>query len=567
MTAGVLTVLIIGGYGTFGGRLARLLAGDVRLRLIIAGRSRRKAGEFSETLTGPAEVVAAAFDRNGDVDGQMRALAPNLPDIVVDATGPFQTYGPNPYRVVEAALARGADYIDLADGSGFVAGIAAFDARARKAGRFVLSGASTCPVLTCAAIRRLSRDMDGIDSVTAGIAPSPHAGVGRNVIRAIAGYAGKPVDLVRDGKPAVAHALTESRRFTIAAPGRIPMRPIRFSLVDVPDLRIVPGLWPSVRSVWVGAGPVPETLHRVLNMLAWLVRLRLLPSLSPLASAMDFTTRLARWDERRSGMFVAVTGTDRRGAAVARSWHLQAEGDDGPLIPSMVAEAIIRRCLDGRRPEPGARAAAAELELEDFAPLFARHAIFTGQRAGDADDAAQPLYRRLLGEAFDRLAPPIRDMHALDGEKHAEGRAVVERGTGWLSRLAAWLVGFPPAAGDVPVTVDFRLVDGREHWRRNFAGHIFSSTQEAGRGRYERLMVERFGWMAFGLAVTETDGKLGLVMRRWDILGLPMPAFLAPVGKVQESVGNGHFRFHVEISLPVIGLVVRYRGWLLPKSV
>jgi hypothetical protein len=34
--------------------------------------------------------------------------------------------------------------------------------------------------------------------------------------------------------------------------------------------------------VWIGAGPVPEILHRALNGLAWLVRLRLLPSLPPL---------------------------------------------------------------------------------------------------------------------------------------------------------------------------------------------------------------------------------------------------------------------------------------------
>jgi len=34
-----LRILILGGYGTFGGRLARLLADDSRLTLLIAGRS------------------------------------------------------------------------------------------------------------------------------------------------------------------------------------------------------------------------------------------------------------------------------------------------------------------------------------------------------------------------------------------------------------------------------------------------------------------------------------------------------------------------------------------------
>ena len=49
---------------------------------------------------------------------------------------------------------------------------------------------------------------------------SPYADIGRNVIRAIASYAGKPVALLCDGREATAHALIDSRPFTIAPPGR-----------------------------------------------------------------------------------------------------------------------------------------------------------------------------------------------------------------------------------------------------------------------------------------------------------------------------------------------------------
>jgi N-acetyl-gamma-glutamylphosphate reductase len=40
-------VLILGGYGTFGGRLARLLADEERITLIVAGRSMARAEAFS----------------------------------------------------------------------------------------------------------------------------------------------------------------------------------------------------------------------------------------------------------------------------------------------------------------------------------------------------------------------------------------------------------------------------------------------------------------------------------------------------------------------------------------
>src|SRR4051794_3492280 len=136
VTSGLRKILILGGYGTFGGRLVLLLAGQAELTLIVAGRSLAKARGYCARLKTAAQIVPAVFDRSGDVDQLLRAINP---DIVVDATGPFQDYGSDPYRVVRAAIGLGIHYIDLADGAGFVNGIAAFDVAARDRGVFVLS--------------------------------------------------------------------------------------------------------------------------------------------------------------------------------------------------------------------------------------------------------------------------------------------------------------------------------------------------------------------------------------------------------------------------------------------
>ena len=66
----------------------------------------------------------------------------------------------------------------------------------------MLSGVSSFPVLTAAVARRLSAGMARIDTIWGGIAPSPYAGVGANVIRAISGYAGQRIVLRRDGRTA-----------------------------------------------------------------------------------------------------------------------------------------------------------------------------------------------------------------------------------------------------------------------------------------------------------------------------------------------------------------------------
>ena len=554
-------VLIVGGYGTFGGRLAQLLADEPRLTLIVAGRDRARAEAFCKDLHSAATLEARVFDRDGDLDAE---LAVARPDVVVDASGPFQAYRGDAYRLVKACIARGVDYLDLADGADFVNGIAQFDVAAQVRGVCVLAGVSSFPVLTAAAVRRLAHGMTRLDAVAAGIAPSPYAGVGLNVIRAIASYAGRPVRLVRDGRAAVGVGLVETRRITIAPPGRLPLWPVLFSLVDVPDLQALPQLWPELKSVWMGAGPVPEILHRLLNLLARLVRLRLLPTLVPIAPLMHGVTNWLRWGEHRGGMFVALTGADASGRPIERSWHMIAEGDDGPLIPSMAAEAIIRRRLDGRRPAAGARAALCELELSDYEALFARRRIVSGVR--EPVDAAAPLYRRLLGDAYKLLPAPIQALHDLTGTLTLEGRATVERGQGLAARAIAALFGFPPAGRDVPLKVEFALRGNREVWGRDFAGRAFVSSQEAGQRRFDRLLCERFGPFAFGIALVCDAERLTLVFRRWSMFGVPLPRALAPRATAYESAEDGRFRFFVEIKLPLIGLIVRYQGWLALPS-
>jgi hypothetical protein len=556
-------ILILGGYGTFGGRLAHLLAGEARVSLMIAGRSLRKAQDFIAGLPAGAPRTAVAFDRDGDVQAQLHELRP---DLVVDASGPFQSYGRHPYRVVEGCIAVGINYMDLADGSDFVRGIPGYDAAARARNVYVLTGVSSFPVLTAAVVRRLAQDLSKIQSITGGIAPSPYAGVGLNVLRAIAGYAGKRVALVRHGRPAAGHALTESMRYTIAPPGYLPLRRTLFSLVDVPDLQVLPELWPGVDSVWMGAGPVPEVLHRMLIGLAWLVRLRLLPTLRPLAPLFHYVINLLRWGEHRGGMFVRVQGADAQGRPIERSWHLLAEKDDGPLIPSMAVEALVRRALAGNPPPPGARAATRDLELEHYEESFSRRSIYTGQRETSAATPQPVLYRRLLGSAFEALPAPLQALHDCAGEQRTTGRARVDRGRNPLAQLAAWVMGFPQAGQDLPVQVVFRPERGGEVWTRTFADTSFSSLQTEGRGASERLLSERLGPFTFGIGLVLDGDRLRLITRRWSLLGLPLPVFLAPRGSSYEYAADGRFWFHVEIAHPLTGLIVRYHGWLERSS-
>ena len=556
-------ILILGGYGTFGGRLAQLLAEEERLTLFLGGRSIQKAKKFCEGLPTGAQKAPVFFDRNTNVQAQIREINPNL---VVDAMGPFQAYGDDPYRVVKACIANGVDYMDLADGSDFVKGIRQFDQEARAKQIYVLSGVSSFPVLTAAVVRKLSHDMTCVTTIKGGIAPSPYAGVGLNVIRAIASYAGKPLSLIRHGKQATGYALTETMRYTICPPGYLPLNNTLFSLVDVPDLKVLPELWRQLDSVWLGAGPVPEVLHRMLIGLSWLVRIKILPSLLPFASLFHFVINILRWGEHRGGMFVSVEGTSESGERIERSWHLLAEGGDGPLIPSMAVQALILHCLDGKKPSAGARPATQELEVSDYDAIFKNHTIYTGQRESKADaPGSAPLYKRILGEAWDALPAPLAAMHnVLSKEQKAEGIARVETGKNVFARLLAALYGFPRAGEQVPVKVTFQQRDDGELWERDFAGRKFSTFQSEGRGYADKLLVERFGPVIFWLALVWKQGELHVVTRRWSIFGIPLPLAFSPNASVYEYADGDDFCFHVEVKHWLMGLIVRYEGRLAP---
>lgn len=553
-------ILILGGYGTFGGRLAYLLSSDERLTLLIAGRSKQKADAFCKQLPTGAQKIPLFFDRNGDVEAQIRDTNPRL---VVDATGPFQSYGEDPYRVVKACIANAVDYMDLADGSGFVKNISQFNAQAKLQNIFVLSGVSSFPVLTAAVVRRLSHGLTQINTIKGGIAPSPYAGVGLNVIRAIATYSGKRLPLIRNKQQSFGYALTETMRYTICPPGYLPLKNTLFSLVDVPDLQVLPELWPELDSVWMGAGPVPEILHRMLISLAWLVRMRLLPSLLPFASLFHFVINILRWGEHRGGMFVLVEGCDGDGNKIERSWHLVAEGNDGPFIPSMAVEALVKGSLSDEKPASGARPATQDLELEDYETIFRSRTIYTGQRERTAETNQEFLYQRLLGNAWYSLPDPLIKLH---GSKKAIGIAKVQVGKNLLARLVAKLFGFPEAGQDIPVQVSFQQKNGGELWRRTFAGKSFSSFQSEGHGLSEKLLSEQFGVFNFGLALVAEPEKLSLIVRRWSIFGISLPLRLAPLGNSFEYAAEGRFCFHVEITHPITGLIVRYQGWLVPKE-
>ncbi|MHA7820835.1 MAG: SDR family NAD(P)-dependent oxidoreductase [Erythrobacter sp.] len=535
------TVLVLGGYGGFGARLCRRLAGD-GWRVVVAGRNLDKARALAGSIP---EAIAAQADRNGDLGPVLRQHNPLL---VVDAAGPFQgsTYG-----VAESCIAHRFHYLDLADARDFVCAIGTLDDQARAADVTMISGASSVPALSGAVIHSLAQGFERVDEVRIAISASDRATAGTSVASAILSYVGKPVSLWKGQRP------VEMAGFQHLSRLRLRMHDThrfarRVALADVPDLAIWPGELPGRPATLFHAGPEFGFQVLAVWLLSWPVRWRWIGSLKPLtALLMPLQTLTRRFSDGRSAMIVELAGHDGDGL-LRKRWELLARNGLGPEIPVLAAQLLARRIASGEL-ETGARNAHAELALADFEEAFGE----LGIARATVSDPATPLYRRVLGERFDILPDQVRAMHEICGDGGASGTASVERGPNPLAQLVGWAMRFP-AAGEYRLHVSFSETGGRERWTRDFGGQRFHSELSECRGR----LTERFGPMRFAFELPVSADGLEMKIARWTAFGMPMPLWLAPQIVAKESVEDGLFAFDVAIALPIVGPVVRYRGTL-----
>jgi hypothetical protein len=541
-------ILILGGYGTFGSRIARLLAKHRRWSLIIAGRSQEKAEAFAQSFGDP-RISALALDRDAITAAALKSLDLWL---VIDASGPFQGERALDYPVVRAALAAGLHYIDIADALAFVRDIGRFDAEAKSRGLTVIAGASSVPTLSSAVIAALTKDLGQPLEVEIAISSSNQATLGRSVHAALLSYAGRPIRVRRFGQARDIAGLQDWQPVDIAVPGQKPLHRI-VAPCEVPDLELLPARYPTLRKVIFRAGTELSILNRGAGLLSRLVSARLLKSLSPFGHLAGMAFGLLRgFGTSRSGMQVTVTDGRRR-----RRWNILAEAGDGLWVPALAA-ALLTEQLDRGELPPGARPGFDLLSLAAFRAAFAPFQITD---ADETEPVAPSPFRQWLGAAVDRLPQAIRALHDDPLERSVSGTVTVTRGTHPIAALICRMLGFPPDGADLPLTVQFEPRGEGEIWRRIFPGGIFTSELKPWPGRSEAVR-ECLGPLAYGFRL-ETDAQgLRMVFARWWLCGIPLPRLLGPRVDARQWQEGDDYGFSVEVAAPGLGRVIGYRGRL-----
>jgi NAD(P)-dependent dehydrogenase (short-subunit alcohol dehydrogenase family) len=543
-------VLIVGAGGTFGSRLARLLAQRALFRISLGGRHAERVADLAEQLRAidPQGEFGFAYIDREDVSGdRLREIGCW---IVVDCAGPFE---PAQTKLIEAAIAARCNYLDLADNRAFVATIRRFDAAARAAGIAVVSGASTTPALTHAVLNSVAAGWRQVDSIDIALVPGNRAPKGRSVVAAILGWVGRPVKVFEEAGWVMARGWSGTRKVSIDGLGTR-----RAALAEVPDLDLLASRYrPRIRAR-LDAGMELGLLHRLIGLAGWLVQMRVFRSATALTEPGLFVARmLHRFGTDTGGMVIDIAGLDQRLETRQVRWTLVARQGDGPFVPVIPAAAAVIALAKGQA-LTGARAAAGLVTLEGIRPWCDGLAIETKTATFKKE---VPLYARVMGREFLGLPEVTRRVHRGRPAILAEGEAAVIGPRNPLGRLVARLFGLPKEASKAPVRVLIEAREGREYWTRWFDGQPMRSVMSrAGDG----LIEERFGIVAIRLALVARPDGLDMVPMGGRIGPLPLPRFLLPRIKAEERVDGTRHRFDVDVALPLIGRLVAYRGYLEP---
>ena len=412
---------------------------------------------------------------------------------------------------------------------------------ALEAGVLVCAGASTVPALTGAVVRR-GLKAGPVERVAFGIMPGNDASRGPALVATIHGGVGKPI-ADQPGR----RVWGTLRRMRLPGLGRRWVAPC-----DLPEPALFARRF-AIHDTFAGAGLEVSLFHVGLWSLSWLVRLGLVRTLTPAAPL------LAGIADR-----VRFLGTDRGGlrlelqaGSTSRAWCLIAEGGDGPFIPATPAAALVRKIAGGLSTR-GAMPCLGLLNLNEIAAEWRRASLQIA--AGWSDTDLRPsLYRRVLGAAYDRQSRVGQALHDA-GPSHWKGRCTVTGAQTLAWPVVGMAVQLPAATDDAPIASSSPL-PARASCGRGVSAAGYALRQlSACAGRQVGSSSGSASWIwIFGCRSPTSVSR-----SRWSACAAAacVARALWPAIEATETEEEGRFHFDVQIGLPLVGRLVRYRGWL-----
>ena len=328
-------VLILGGYGVFGRRIAANLARHGEIDVIVAGRNAVSAGKAVRVVGADRARFLVVNMSRPDAISQVIA---QKPAVVVDALGPFQTRN---LALPRKCAERGIHYVDISDARARVAEIASLDTVARLENCAIITGASTVPAFTTAIVDELAPNPREVVAIDVGISPGHLATRGVATVGAILSYCGQPIPPIRGNRPSYGWGDLTQHEYPA------PVGKRWLSNVDTPERALWRRRYPALEEANVRAGLEISILHLALSGLSRGVRIGVLPRLTRCAKVSLQVAKLFDWLGTDTGaMHVEVLTRDANARSESHGALLVAEQGDGPQVPAAPPSAVVKKLLN-----------------------------------------------------------------------------------------------------------------------------------------------------------------------------------------------------------------------------
>ena len=313
-------VLILGGYGNFGLRIAESLASHPNIQLFIAGRNLSKAEEVTNSLDCHHKPVA------------------------------------------EACMQANTHYIDLADGRAFVESFASLNEQAKDKRLLLVTGASTLPGVSSAVVHHFKKEFTTLESIRICISPGNQVPRGESTIAAVLSYCGKPISCLVDGNWQTVYGWQDLHSYKFPTLGKRWL-----GACDVPDLSLFPAYYSDIRTVVFHAALETKTSQFGFWSIAALSRLGIISNPSKYAASIKKLGNLLSFmGTPDGGMFVKLKGIGLDNSTHELTWYLTALNGHGPEIPTIPAIILARKLADGKLNVTGAMPCFELITLAEF---------------------------------------------------------------------------------------------------------------------------------------------------------------------------------------------------------
>lgn len=350
------SVMILGGYGHFGVKIAEALIRD-NIPIIIVGRNQDKLTNTINHLKQKyptANITGSCFDIYKNLDERLKELKPF---IVIHTSGPFQNQD---YTIPKICIENHAHYLDIADAREYVRDISTLNDLAMRNNVSVISGASSVPGLTSAVIDEYKSTFSELDHLKFGISSGQQTPGGVATTHAILSYTGKKIPTYKGAKGKVI-GWQGLHRVELPGCGK------RWqSNCSIPDLDLFPEYY-DLKSIEFSGGVESSFLHLSLWCMSWLVRWGMPIRLGKYSNLFYRVAKsFDRFGSDAGGLYIFLSGKDLQGKPKNIKWFIIARKNHGLYIPTIPAIVLAKKIFHGEYSTVGAKPCVGLVSLKEL---------------------------------------------------------------------------------------------------------------------------------------------------------------------------------------------------------